>query len=365
MTSLFGHLVARFSSGPENVATEALAYILGRSAAARRAMNQLPASLGMQLPEIRAFKTQAFGDDLSIPDLAGLDATGSTVMLVENKFWAGLTMNQPAAYLARLPVVGAGLLLFVVPQRRLHTIWPDLVVSAARAGIDVPLPVSYDGDLIWGRVEHRILAITSWPSLLNRIEAEVRSSGDTQILSDVSQLRGLCEHMDSTGFIPASFEELTNTEIPRWLLATANLVPEMCDRAIAAKIADGKGLRPSHFWHGAGRYLRIGAAGGWVGIDHKLWARLGIGPLWMTFHANEYGCAGAVLKALAPWLSSNPAKAFDLDGSAAVPLRITAGATRDIVLADLHAQLVELHRVLRSLGTDQNSLPPDAGDAAP
>lgn len=41
----------------------------------------------------------------------------------------------------------------------------------------------------------------------------------------------------------------------------------------------------------------------------------------------------------------NPVKALDLDGSAAIPLRITPGATRYIVLSDLHAQLVELHLI--------------------
>jgi hypothetical protein len=245
MTSLFGHLVTRFSPGPENIATQALADILGQSAAARRTMSQLPASLGLRLPEIRPFKTQVFGDDLSIPNVAGLDTTGSAVMLVESKFRAGLTVNQPAADLARLPSMGSCLLLFVVPQRRLHTIWPDLVVSAAKAGIEVPAPISHDGDLVWGQVEHRTLAVTSWQTPLSCIEEEVRSGGDVPILSDVSLLRGLCEHMDSAGFIPASLEELTNTKIPRRLLATAGLVPEMCDSAISAGIADGTRTSPA------------------------------------------------------------------------------------------------------------------------
>jgi hypothetical protein len=58
--------------------------------------------------------------------------------------------------------------------------------------------------------------------------------------------------------------------IPRRLLGLGELVEHVCDRAVAAKIADAKKLRPTHYWHGAGRYIRIGAASAWVGIDHRL-----------------------------------------------------------------------------------------------
>lgn len=112
------------------------------------------------------------------------------------------------------------------------------------------------------------------------------------------------------------------------------MVQQVCDRAVAVKTADTKGLRPTHYWYGAGRYLRIGAAGSWVGIDHRLWALYGIGPLWITFTRSEYGRA-AVLDAVAPWLSSNPLRAFDWNGAAAIPLRIMPYATRDTVLDNL------------------------------
>jgi hypothetical protein len=37
--SLFGHLVARFSTGPENLATEGLNYVLNQSQVARKAFS--------------------------------------------------------------------------------------------------------------------------------------------------------------------------------------------------------------------------------------------------------------------------------------------------------------------------------------
>ena len=313
-------------------------------------MNVIPASLGVDLPELRSFRTQVSGEDASIPDLAGFDGNGRVRLLVENKFWAGLTPNQPSAYLERLPEYLPGLLLFVVPQRRLHTIWSDLVSSAAKAGVAIP-PSSVSGaNLISARMGVRTLAVTSWGALLDRFEGAGRDAGEHSMLTEVSQVGGVGEEVDTSGDVPAWVEELTNEEVPRRLMAVAGLIPELCDRAIAAGIADGKGLRPTHFWHGAGRYLRIGTAGGWIGIDHRHWARFGSGPLWITFGANDYGRGPAVLSAVAPWLASNPVRAFEADGAVTVPLRIAPNATRDAVLDDLLSQMTELHSLLRDLG---------------
>jgi hypothetical protein len=110
----------------------------GRSPAARRALNSIPTSLDLPLPEVRSFRTQSPAENLAIPDLAGFNAEGRVRILLENKFWVGLTANQPAAYLERLPEDGLGLLLLVVPRRRLHALWPDLGDPAARASIGVP-----------------------------------------------------------------------------------------------------------------------------------------------------------------------------------------------------------------------------------
>ena len=62
--------------------------------------------------------------------MTGLDAVGAERLFIENKFWAGLTENQPAGYLDRLRAEGGAVLLFVVPTKRLPILWPELAVSA-------------------------------------------------------------------------------------------------------------------------------------------------------------------------------------------------------------------------------------------
>lgn len=360
MTSMFGNLAARFAPSAENLATEALAYILRRSPAARRALNNFAAVLCPNLQKVQSFRTQYAENAEAIPDLAGFDQYGENNLLIENKFWAGLTPNQPVAYLERLPVYAPGLLLFVVPPRRLYSIWPDLAVSAAQAGLSLPAPDASRANALCCQIENHFLGVTSWQALLDQIEAEAQASGEAITVSDVGQLRGLCEQMNLTGYVPATLEELTNAAVPRRILGLAELVRQVCERAVATKIADAKLLRPTHYWYGAGRYLRIGAAGAWVGIDHRLWAQYGIGPLWIIFASNEFGRATEVLREIAPWLSANPVKAFDWDGSAVIPLRITPLAIPEVVLEDIYTQLVDINRMIiniPSAGSPTLSIP--------
>src|SRR5262249_12837955 len=49
---------------------------------------------GIELPQLVRFSSQAGDDQGNIPDLIGSDATGAEPLVVENKFWAGLTEHQ-------------------------------------------------------------------------------------------------------------------------------------------------------------------------------------------------------------------------------------------------------------------------------
>ena len=65
------------------------------------------------------------------PDLVGRTEHGEELLLIEAKFWAGLTEHQPITYLQRLPPGGA--LLFVVPEARLPSIWNELLSALSPA----------------------------------------------------------------------------------------------------------------------------------------------------------------------------------------------------------------------------------------
>lgn len=89
---VFGHLTTMFASRPENVASEALAYILRTSPAAAAAFEYYLQVIA-PVPGALHFQTQFVAPSGATPDLAGLAADGTTAVLVEVKFWAGLTEN--------------------------------------------------------------------------------------------------------------------------------------------------------------------------------------------------------------------------------------------------------------------------------
>src|SRR4051794_21423185 len=114
--TLLTYLVARLGSGPENVATETLAFIL-RTPAAATGMGQHIQRFCTDLASIATYQTQDWSaDDEAVPDVVGRTVSGSTPLVVEAKFGAALTPNQPVTYLRRLLALDEPtLLLFLVP----------------------------------------------------------------------------------------------------------------------------------------------------------------------------------------------------------------------------------------------------------
>ncbi len=100
-SSLLAHLSKSFAPHPENIATEALGHILMNSPAATDAMASMFTTMGISAR--LTFRTQqAEGEDQARPDLTGRDVEGRNVILIEPKFWAGLTDNQPETYIGML-----------------------------------------------------------------------------------------------------------------------------------------------------------------------------------------------------------------------------------------------------------------------
>jgi len=118
------------------------------------------------------------------------------------------------------------------------------------------------------------------------------------------------------------------------------LIQDLRKKAVAEGIADRTGLREGHTWYYTGRYLKIGTAEAWLGIDHKNWVRCGITPLWIRFTDGPF-----VLEALKAWA---PSRLFEENGRALIPLTVLPDVARERVLEDLLEQLRRLHAALQS-----------------
>ena len=130
--TLLAYLVASFPGNTENIATEALGHIFERSDASVEALNDVIKSGVRGVNPITTVRTQVIHADGTRPDLVGFDESGLERVLIEVKFWADLTANQPNGYLNRLPDDAPAVLAFLVPEERVQPLWPQLRLRAER-----------------------------------------------------------------------------------------------------------------------------------------------------------------------------------------------------------------------------------------
>jgi hypothetical protein len=194
---LLAHVAPGLTSQLENLATEALLYLLRRYGAARDAFVDFVSETGHAAAGDLAFGSQVRMSHGSIPDLVGRTAEGTGVLLVEAKFWAPLTQNQPVGYLRRLPEEVVGTVLFVAPEGRLEELWRQVTGRCRTAGLKL---VEESADLPRWRAA-RVpgagrLAVASWSGVLDRMEGRLKEAGNVRGAHEVWQLEGLVRRLE-------------------------------------------------------------------------------------------------------------------------------------------------------------------------
>ena len=144
-------------------------------------------------------RTQASALDGTRPDLVGVDEDGAERVLIEAKFWAELTRRQPHDYLDRLPVDGPAVLLFLAPEERIVSLWPELRNRAQGAGKTLS-DVDAERKCVSVDSSQRHLLLVSWTGLLDRMSARTRDEQDAE--ADIRQLRGLADFAEEGRFRP-------------------------------------------------------------------------------------------------------------------------------------------------------------------
>ena len=323
--SLLGYLVPRIaSSGEEPAATKALAYLLNASTDIARAFVDVVGRTGIPaFTPGRIAAEEKHGNDR--PDVTIRDTDGVVRILVENKFWAGLTDAQPRAYLEALPSEASCALVFIVPHQRKYGLWGELESE------------STTDNITWARTGHRTLAITSWNHVLGTLEQAAAAEGHSALQQDIVQLRGLTDQMNAGEFLPLREDEVTDVNVARRLTNYSGLIEEIVGRLVTDGVADTKGTRPTHGYTSAGRYLSLHAKFGvWLGVDLEAWRDRGITPIWSRHDTNGSfsGIEGKIRQA---------EKLFDdaqeTNGSLYLPIRLKTGAERDHVIEDAVRQM--------------------------
>jgi len=214
--SLLSHIAGNFVSQYENVANSSVCYLLNRYPASRSALEKLLSLADVPSHYVTELSTKSNGR----PDITGLDAGANKLVIIEGKFWANLTDNQPINYLKELG--DGGKLLFLAPDRRLDSLKAE-----------VRKRLGYDDE----RIE-----VYSWVAFLTLIESENSREHDGDLASDLVQLRALCAKMDEEGMPPLSMSDLDPMN-GRICYQLAGLIDDCNSQIRKWPEADFKGLK--------------------------------------------------------------------------------------------------------------------------
>jgi hypothetical protein len=359
--SLLAHLALRFVSSVENIATEALAYVLSRSEAAAKAMLDYARLCTPDLAGPLQFVTQDWdADDAAIPDLVGVDATNSRPLIIEAKFDAGLTANQPNTYLLRLPANRPGVLITVVPARRVERVWGELVTRAAAVfdlsderAITETLRVASLG-------ASHVMAITTWDALLAYLHAAVDATPGDTTGRDIEQLQGLCARLDEAAFIPLRADDLAGVH-GRRLLNYLDLINHVSDRLVSSGIASardaaGKALGWSAGTEGWwGRYFSLSGCTCLLRVTAHSWARLADTPIWLQVGYRGSPPVAQTRAFLSPLLATSRTAVFERDSFVDVAMWLPIGAEHDEVIHDIVDQVTRVATCLAHALAEQTS----------
>ena len=338
-STLLSFIAQRHTIGLEDVATDALFFILSRSSSAREALSEFLGDEHGPIPiaEAQPWTIDAHG---AIPDLACMDEDDNLVALIESKFWAPLTSNQPVTYWRGLPAHKRSVLLFLAPGYRLDpgSLWDELEVRLSDAGHELSPADKSDG-LIAARSKHdqRRLMLTTWQLLLDRMAQRTKKDGNTQACFEIAELQGLAASAIEDDR-PIRDENLKQ------------LIAESLQRVVQSKWADTSGLSVGQGYDFHGRYLRLGGAFAWLGIDYRVVRQMPEQPLWLQVTGgSEDGVCVKLEEArsrLKDW--DGPRLAWRSD-EVYLPIDLPAGTDRE---STLNAIVTQLERIAKLIDPD-------------
>lgn len=253
------------------------------------------------------------------------------------------------------------MLLFIVPSIRIGLLWTEVTARAARGGWALGVESGTPERRGLALPDGPTLAMTSWRALLASLTDAVSDAGDRSAWSDLTQLAGLCDRMDSEAFLPLAPQELSGSVATR-LLQYGDLidrvVTRLADHGIAAqKTTSGQGLWASAAAGWWGRYLALNGVVCLLRFAAGPWARDRATPIWLQVGYKGQPSVATTMAALAP-LGAEPNRVFARQTFVDVAIDIPVGLDRDAVVEALCAQV---SRVASCLAT----VVALAGDARP
>lgn len=277
MQSLLGQFYNRIKGSQEDIASEGLTYILKKSKESRDVINQIiKINTGLKFSDI-IYSTQNVGENNERPDISGIDNSGKEVLLIEAKFWASLTHNQPNGYLERLD--NNTVLVFLVPTLRSRTVFNEIRNRVSEKYQNII--INSDNHIIIESSKKHIL-IKSWDEILRLIKSKLEQYNKQTLISDVNQIIGLCETIDKNAFQPITDIDLS-PRIPKSINSYYEIVDKVVDELKNRnKDISINGLNKTTQRYGYHRYFQTTEFGLTFALKLNLWDRYADTPFWFS-----------------------------------------------------------------------------------
>ena len=336
-SSLLSFIARRHTVGREDVATNALFFILSRSNSAKQALSEL---LGDKRGPLQVAAARPWGADAlgAIPDLACFDDNDDLVALIESKFWAGLTHHQPVTYWERLPVNRPAVLLFLAPDYRIDSgsLWKELVNRLQDAGHELgPAESRKSLKTASAKNGQQRLILTTWNLLLEKMTLKAKDAGDVQAGFEIAELQGLAT-------------DVTAAENPRRDENLKLLIADAVKRVEQSDWANTDGLTVGQGFEFYGRYLRLAGASAWLGIDFKAVKQMPGKPVWLAFYNDPNALVSQEKVRSRLGALAEPGFVWD-SGNTCVPIAVPGGVDTD---ATLDAIVDEVERIAKLIDPD-------------
>ena len=258
--SVLAFIVPKLVIQAENAVSDCLFFILSTYPEAANSLISYLGPTGLVLPAQLEFTTQLMWKyGAGRPDMLGM-SDERAVLVVESKFDAPLTKNQPVAYVEYLPQDDGGLLLFLAPAARLEELWDALTKRCIAARLPLgPRADVRDGLLAAKLRGTHCLSVASWESLMRKLLEDLSSGNNPKAHADVAQLSALCERLLSGELAP--FPVLADPGRDKRDSQLRTMVDQVATRLIKAGHAVTKGYRATP---GPGYYKRYMTLSGHV-----------------------------------------------------------------------------------------------------
>lgn len=338
MKTLLSHLYSKIEGSPEDLATESLLYIINNSVKAKKVFISYIYNL-INLIEPQAelhLKTQKSGIDLTRPDMVGVNKKQEELIIIESKFWAGLTENQPVAYLKRLAdsnYPGKKVLLFICPDKRIISLWSELQRKCNEEYnfLDDKYSENYHLNIR----SDLAITITSWDKIINFVKEELIANNSYVLLSDINQLNGLCSRMDEEAFLPLKERDL-GVDIPKRIYGYYNLIDKIGDKLKHKSNVSTAGLKSNGFHGGYRKYMMINDFSISLEFNLKYWIEKAETPIWIGIKDSEWNYIPGLKDKLMNIKGINIEQVFVDDfGFTFIPVFLPLRVSQDIIVNEV------------------------------